>query len=179
VKGINITLLYFTSLYLADAFFFFQSDLQEDDTRNSHSILILSYKTKSPDEALSWHKMNCKCYLNSTAPMAWAEARRYCRERAGELVVIGSREEQVTFIQSLLNFIGWLGLSDQAYEGKWIWVDGSPMTLQFWDRWQPENSKSNKDCAVSHTNEHKPEHTWYDYPCSAAHYVVCEKTNYK
>ncbi|XP_028847650.1 C-type lectin domain family 4 member E-like [Denticeps clupeoides] len=147
---------------------------KRDQGNNQDNDVHLTKRDQS-SSCPGW-KMNCR-YYHYTVPMSWQQARAFCRRMGADLVIINNRAEQ-----SLLNFLhmaGWLGLSDQAYEGKWIWVDGSPLTVQFWDHGQPQKNNGNEDCVVSHTQEHKPEHTWHDYPCSAAHWVVCEKTDYK
>uniref|UniRef100_A0AAY4ARI5 C-type lectin domain-containing protein n=1 Tax=Denticeps clupeoides TaxID=299321 RepID=A0AAY4ARI5_9TELE len=125
-----------------------------------------------------WHKMNCKCYLNSTAPMAWAEARRYCRERAGELAE-SDDDHQTSTLQVLLaneKMNGWIGLTDSKNEGTWTWVDSSPLTQEFWAKGQPDSRGGlDEDCAVFQSDAQSAMSSWHDYECSSRHAAICEK----
>ncbi|CAB1417613.1 unnamed protein product [Pleuronectes platessa] len=41
----------------------------------------------------------------------------------------------------------WIGLADEGVEGVWKWVDGTPLTLEFWAADQPNSYKgTDQDC---------------------------------
>lgn len=81
----------------------------------------------------------------------WVEAASCAVERGGYLVEINSQEEQDTIYNSILNGAGiatdytvvtdgggiayiWIGASDQAAEGTWIWDgDGDSTGINFWN----------------------------------------------
>uniref|UniRef100_A0A8C4CLE6 C-type lectin domain-containing protein n=1 Tax=Denticeps clupeoides TaxID=299321 RepID=A0A8C4CLE6_9TELE len=108
-----------------------------------------------------------------TYPQTWNESRQYCQERGGDLVVIRYKWEHMLLNEKGMN--GWLGLTDQGHDGTWRWVDGSPLTLQFWRKGEPAIRNGRGDCVVLHTKKQIPERTWSYYDCSARHYAVCEE----
>ncbi|XP_026000534.1 C-type lectin domain family 4 member M-like [Astatotilapia calliptera] len=103
---------------------------------------------------------------------SWNEARRDCRARGGDLVVIDSPEEQ-TFLSTITKKNAWIGLNDKEQEGTWKWVDGTPLTLAYWATTQPDNG-GKQDCAYVTNNGRR---SWGDSWCLTANRQwICEKT---
>jgi hypothetical protein len=85
--------------------------------------------------------------------LSWHDAKKRCEELGGHLVIIDNEDEQ-KWILVLLGRSGltvnnsnsdwdcvYLGASDEANEGKWTWIDGSPVKYQRWGPKQPDNYK--------------------------------------
>lgn len=73
---------------------------------------------------------NGNCYLAREALASWADARSTCQARGAgwDLASITSSEE-TEFWAPRLTFEAWVGASDAADEGTWVWIsDGTP----FW-----------------------------------------------
>jgi hypothetical protein len=67
----------------------------------------------------------------------------------------------------------WIGYTDAAAEGTWVWVDGSQNQAGFsppWSSGEPNNSGGNENCAEF---KYTPEQ-WNDNDCGKTHYVWCE-----
>uniref|UniRef100_A0AAQ6IG33 C-type lectin domain-containing protein n=1 Tax=Anabas testudineus TaxID=64144 RepID=A0AAQ6IG33_ANATE len=123
-----------------------------------------------------WELHGGKCYYFSTSKSTWDQSRDDCRRGGGDLVKIDSREEQVenTF---------WIGLTDSKEEGKWLWVDDSPLntSLAFWSGTEPDNwpgkGPEGEDCArmgkKSGADDLK---CWFDVPCKISYKSICEKS---
>ncbi|XP_058261108.1 hepatic lectin-like isoform X2 [Hemibagrus wyckioides] len=110
-----------------------------------------------------------------TKRMSWNKARQECRLRGADLVIINSREEQESISQM---FIGeaWIGLSDSAEEGKWMWVDGTEVTTGFWWEGEPNDFDGNEDCAATGSKFARAIiSTWADYSCETELRAICEK----
>ncbi|KAK3508499.1 hypothetical protein QTP70_031355 [Hemibagrus guttatus] len=110
-----------------------------------------------------------------TKRMGWNEARQECRSRGADLVIINSREEQ-EYLSQMVTGEAWIGLSDSAEEGKWMWVDGTTMTTGFWWQGEPNDYDGIEDCAATGSKFAEAEvTTWADYPCGTKLHAICEK----
>jgi hypothetical protein len=75
------------------------------------------------------------------------------RERA-TLAIITTRFEQacLDLVAMQIDSTGWLGASDNATEGQWMWIDSSQMTFQSFGRWDPSNVSGNNWLSHSHSD---------------------------
>ncbi|XP_053474891.1 CD209 antigen-like protein E [Ictalurus furcatus] len=113
-------------------------------------------------------------YYISIEKKSWTESRKDCRERGADLVIINNKEEQ-EFISKILRRNSWIGLSDRDTEGKWKWVDGTPLNTGFWGKGEPNSYAGDEDCVVIHDHT-DPVWNWSDYPCHYQIIWICEKT---
>ncbi|XP_006100401.1 C-type lectin domain family 17, member A [Myotis lucifugus] len=117
-----------------------------------------------------WLPFQGKCYYFSPNTKSWDEARKFCQENYSHLVIISSIDEQNFVVKAHGSpRVHWLGLSDREHEGDWKWLDGSPVTLSFWEPEEP-NNLNDEDC-VSMTKQG----TWNDLSCNKATYWICER----
>ncbi|XP_034742322.1 CD209 antigen-like protein A [Etheostoma cragini] len=123
----------------------------------------------------------CACYLLSTESGSWEEGRGDCSKKGAHLVVIDSFEEQ----KFLSNFTknatyAWIGLTDEAEEGTWKWINEAPLSLKYWQESQPDNGGGHgnlgeEDCAHIKMTEGKSSQNWNDLLCSNSLRWICEK----
>ncbi|KAL3984231.1 transmembrane protein [Sarotherodon galilaeus] len=142
-----------------------------------------------------WEQHGGKCYYFSISKSSWKQSRDECRAKEGDLVKIDSREEQ-SFLERRLRDVMtevkdkfWIGLTDSAEEGRWVWADGSPLdqSLKFWsgkepDNWNGHNGKhpEGEDCArMGEKGGAKDLNCWFDAFCSKPHRSICEKAGVK
>ncbi|XP_047457184.1 CD209 antigen-like protein E [Mugil cephalus] len=121
-----------------------------------------------------WKMFSCSCYFFSKESGSWDKGRQDCRNKGAELVVINSPEEQMFLFNVTKNYM-WIGLNDREVEGTLKWVDGTPLTLQYWTENQPDNGggvNTNEDCV--HTG-HRHTPAWNDLPCTNSLPWICEK----
>ncbi|KAF4071633.1 hypothetical protein AMELA_G00275590 [Ameiurus melas] len=101
----------------------------------------------------------------------WEESRQDCRNKGADLVIINSKEEQEFIGKQLGSSKAWIGLSDGDEEGKWKWVDDTPLTTEFWAKGEP-NNVDEEDCAeILSLNGN----FWNDHKCSHKEQWICEK----
>jgi antitoxin component YwqK of YwqJK toxin-antitoxin module len=83
--------------------------------------------------------------------LSWKEAKAKCEELGGRLAVVTSREQNDKLTQ-LVKDAGkaeaWLGLTDEAREGVWVWVDGSAASYTNWNAGQPNNKNNSEHYAL-------------------------------
>ncbi|KAM4550875.1 hepatic lectin-like isoform 2-T4 [Fundulus diaphanus] len=136
-----------------------------------------------------WELQGGNCYNFSTMRSSWNESRRSCKDLGGDLVKIDSREEQMFLFGRLrdimeddLEDMFWIGLTDSEEEGRWLWVDGSPLnsSLSFWFDGQPDNKSldgaAEADCVrmgkIGGADFLK---SWFDISCNYPQKSICEK----
>uniref|UniRef100_A0AAZ1Y075 C-type lectin domain-containing protein n=1 Tax=Oreochromis aureus TaxID=47969 RepID=A0AAZ1Y075_OREAU len=121
-----------------------------------------------------WRRFDISCYFVSTLKKNWTESRKACIAEGADLLVIDSAEEQV-FVNELLDKRErqntWIGLTDTLKEGVWTWVDGTPITIEYWQPGQPNDFK-NQDCGEYVSSD---KGSWNDDGCFAAQNYICEK----
>uniref|UniRef100_A0A3B4Z6H9 C-type lectin domain-containing protein n=1 Tax=Seriola lalandi dorsalis TaxID=1841481 RepID=A0A3B4Z6H9_SERLL len=116
-----------------------------------------------PFSALRWLYFNGSLYYNSSNEKTWQESRKDCIQKGADLTIINNREEQKYL---------WIGLTDIETEGKWKWVDGTPLTRSFWDSKEP-NGKTLENCGqIKNPNL---QNNWNDERCSNTHNWICEE----
>ncbi|XP_030597022.1 hepatic lectin-like [Archocentrus centrarchus] len=128
-----------------------------------------------------WEHHGGKCYYFSTRKSPWNESRADCRAKGGDLVKIDSREEQM-FLNGRLRGkksefedMFWIGLTDSAAEGRWMWVDNTPLneSLIFWSSNEPDDwtqeDPDGEDCGRMGPKN------WFDKSCKSPQRSICEK----
>ena len=120
-------------------------------------------------------------YVYKTTPnsQSWQDSQDDCQTWGGTLAVYGVKtlENRKRLIESLSINVDyfWIGASDIASEGSWIWVSGEPANSSglIWQSSQPNNDgdclrlngyPTNDDVALA-----------YDGPCITLHRGLCEK----
>ncbi|XP_076735529.1 C-type lectin domain family 4 member E-like [Maylandia zebra] len=165
---------------------------KQDDLQNRNE----SGNTNVSDQACykceeGWEQHGGKCYYFSISQSSWNKSRDECRAKRGDLVKIDSREEQTFLNRRLRDVMNeaedkfWIGLTDSAVEGRWLWVDGSQLnqSLTFWRMKEPDNwngthgeHPDGEDCVrMGEKSEAGSLEWWFDAFCSKPHRSICKK----
>ncbi|XP_022093080.1 fibropellin-1-like [Acanthaster planci] len=123
-----------------------------------------------------WLRFGDYCYLYTTDIMVdFYEARGYCKGEGADLVSIHSQEEQ-TFLYDnhYPGYTYWVGYTDLASEGNFIWTDGTQNTYTNWAPDEPDNA-GGEDCAYMDPGFYGPGGNWNDVPCSKPYLIICKK----
>ncbi|XP_073730771.1 uncharacterized protein [Misgurnus anguillicaudatus] len=91
--------------------------------------LLTKYTNITEKRLDGWIYYQSSLYFISSEEKNWTESRRYCRERGADLIIINNKEEK-DFVINMSTLGIWIGLSDSDEEGKWKWVDGSPLSYR-------------------------------------------------
>uniref|UniRef100_A0A3P8QTZ4 C-type lectin domain-containing protein n=1 Tax=Astatotilapia calliptera TaxID=8154 RepID=A0A3P8QTZ4_ASTCA len=137
-----------------------------------------------------WEKHGGKCYYFCNSQSSWKQSRDKCRAKGGDLVKIDSREEQAFLERRVRELMKeaedkfWIGLTDSAVEGRWLWVDGSLLdeSLKFWAGKEPNNvtegDPDGEDCVrMGEEYENKDLKCWFDQSCSKPQRSISMKKN--
>lgn len=118
-----------------------------------------------------------RCYYIETTPADYTVAQAACAANGGNLATISSAAEQ-SAVQAAFSGQGelFIGGSDSASEGNWVWGPGDLESQVFWQgldtgsspnglytNWQTgQPNNAGQDCLSLHTNTAG---TWYDTGC--------------
>ncbi|KAL5017108.1 hypothetical protein ScPMuIL_006697 [Solemya velum] len=116
--------------------------------------------TSDPYQLLTWSQANQRC-VNKTAKLMTLETSNERKYLSGELPYL-SKSAQVW----------WVGMRDQAQEGHWLWVDGSPVNTSILT-WavEPNNLAGIEHCGAVYRNG-----KFADLPCNNTEKYVCQTT---
>lgn len=77
--------------------------------------------------------------VDEVEDLSWNGARASCAGMGGTLAVVTTAEEAAFIAQLCDGRYMYLGASDAATEGEWVWVDGSPWDYTNWMDGQPND----------------------------------------
>jgi hypothetical protein len=109
------------------------------------------------------------CYLLSDTTSSFLAARELCQAWGGDLVEIGSAEEDA-LLTGRSDEDAWIGASDELTEGTFLWPGGGALVYTRWAPGQPDNYR-NEDCAELRAMDD----IWNDVPCDSDKRPLCEK----
>jgi hypothetical protein len=127
---------------------------------------------------------NGRCYFFELNLAAWSTAREACLARgpAWDLASVRSAAD-AQFLGETLTIESWIGATDSASEGRWLWVaDGSPFWIggvdglaadgayTNWNATEP-NGATATNCARALAS---PDAPWADLDCAQLVGAVCE-----
>lgn len=104
--------------------------------------------------------------------LSWHDAKKACEQAGGHLVIVGSEEENRHIATLLAGRDAWIGCTDEAAEGIWLWVDGSKLDYAGWDPGPPEPNAAwdNEDYGMTRGSEG----LWNDSTPGWCDAYVCE-----
>jgi parallel beta-helix repeat protein len=71
----------------------------------------------------------------------WLDAEAYAQSVGGHLVTINDQAEEAWLEATFPDQDLWIGLTDQATEGTWVWASGEAVTYSHWCAGQPDDWK--------------------------------------
>merc|ERR1711979_97996 len=112
-------------------------------------------------------------YIKRTGATGWSDAQGQC-QASGDLglATIASLSENSVVQTLLAGMEVYIGLSDTATEGTYLWTDGSSPTYTNWATGQPKpGTGATQDCVKM-----KLDGTWDDVGCNKSTFdFICEK----
>jgi len=109
------------------------------------------------------------CYLLSDSVSTWQAARELCQAWGGDLVEIGSAEENAT-LRERSDDDAWLGATDQDSEGIFRWAGGGTLDYTAWAAGQPDNYLGENCVELRALDD-----AWNDVPCTSDKRALCER----
>ena len=115
-------------------------------------------------------------YMFCTSASTWTAGETECLTYGYDYAAVNdSSENDFVNNQAFLRFGGkwWVGLTDAASEGTWVWSNGDAVSYTNWASGEPNDSGGNEDC--TQLGRYYPSKTWNDEPCSSTFRFICEE----
>uniref|UniRef100_UPI003AB09028 macrophage mannose receptor 1-like n=1 Tax=Centroberyx gerrardi TaxID=166262 RepID=UPI003AB09028 len=128
--------------------------------------------TENNVTADGWIKWGGNQYYINTISMAMEDARHFCQQRHGDLVVINSEAENVFLWKQISRHYSsyYIGLTVDL-DGTFWWMNGSPVEFQRWAENQPDFQNNDENCvAMTYYSGF-----WRDYNCGWEHQSICKR----
>ncbi len=113
-------------------------------------------------------------YLVCLTTRPYDEVAGHCRSEGAEPVVINGAGENAWVADRATSIVDqpyWIGLTDAAEEGSFVWADGSELGFTNWAFNQPDDAGDAEDCVQFVSGGQ-----WSDVACDSRRRVVCEDT---
>uniref|UniRef100_A0A674BXH4 Macrophage mannose receptor 1-like n=1 Tax=Salmo trutta TaxID=8032 RepID=A0A674BXH4_SALTR len=117
-----------------------------------------------------WLEFGGSQYYFNSELLAMEDARHYCQQRHGDLVVINGLTEN-TFLWKKHLGIHYIGLTVDL-DRSFGWMDGSPVVFQRWDNNQPDFRNNDENCVAMASYIG----FWHDYNCGTEMKSICERS---
>lgn len=124
--------------------------IREDALHQNIKMQPLQTNLLIPEDAVYFNGSYYKVFSVTSGAMgseAWKEAKAYCDSLDGHLAVISNQEENdflVSYLRQLNLSNAYFGYTDEAEEGKWVWVDcDEKSTFENWVPGEPNFSDEN------------------------------------
>ena len=114
------------------------------------------------------------CYLSGEGERSWSEARSWCKnnDSDSDLVSIHSplENDQAWHVMKENGVNVWIGFSDRAHEGEWLWMgESSGYSYKHWDKNEPDGG-TEENCAFMSIETG----AWRDTNCLDKHSFMCK-----
>ncbi|XP_038055115.1 alpha-N-acetylgalactosamine-specific lectin-like [Patiria miniata] len=128
-----------------------------------------------------WTFYNGNCYRYFGTAKTFNAAESHCQQFTqvghGHLASVASAKEN-TFLFAMWKSARttttgglWIGFTDQAVEGKFIWTDGSQVSYTRWSSGQPDDWRRLEDCTHMWHDRHGQ---WNDNECGFKYSYMCK-----
>ncbi|KAG9274153.1 macrophage mannose receptor 1-like [Astyanax mexicanus] len=125
-----------------------------------------------------WSQFESRCFRVFTSTTNWAAAEQNCVAMGGHLASVHSSEEyafMLNLLLSVVNSAAWIGGTDAAQEGVWVWTDGSAFNYTYWESGQPDNFINIENCMMMNWGAVNFR-SWNDAQCQENFPSVCAQT---
>ena len=160
---------------------FFNWDTQEPNGKNTENCADMRMGSGK------WNDIDCSnknenrraiCEVGGVkyhflkGPLTWTDANKKCKENNWQLAEIHSQDENVAVLAELKkrdeNTQHWIGLSDSAKEGSWVWSSGQKANfLNFNEAVGEPNGDNTENCVTMYIKFDQPSGIgkWNDLRC--------------
>jgi hypothetical protein len=107
------------------------------------------------------------CFVFVRSPVIHDDAKAACAAMNGHLARVENATQNAMIATMITGVDSFIGATDLANEGTFVWDDGSPLTYTNWRAGEPSSGGGmyEEDCAIIEGAK-TPDDTWDDRPCA-------------
>ncbi|CAK6436450.1 unnamed protein product [Pipistrellus nathusii] len=109
-----------------------------------------------------------KLYVTNGEKMPFSKVKALCTELQATVATPKNAEENKAIMEVAKDH-AFLGITDEATEGQFVYLTGGRLTYSNWKKNEPNNFGSGEDCVIL-----LKDGVWNDISCSSSHVAVCE-----
>ncbi|KAL4842072.1 hypothetical protein H8958_022433 [Nasalis larvatus] len=109
-----------------------------------------------------------KLFVTNGERMPFSKVKALCAGLQATVAAPKNAEENKA-VQDVAKDIAFLGITDEATEGQFMYVTGGRLTYSNWKKDEPNDHGSGEDCVILLSNG-----LWNDISCMASFIAVCE-----
>jgi hypothetical protein len=123
-----------------------------------------------------WHHADSSCFrifggVEQADWKSWPAAETHCQEFGGNLASVSTDVQNHATLAIAQGLTVWIGLSDQAEEGNFVWSDGEPSEFTNWANGEPNDLNSGNvgfceggaDCVIISS---EAQGQWAEHSCA-------------
>lgn len=167
LSGQTASDLYIYNTSASDAGYYAVDISNGSTTIRSSTVLLTVAATTASCSAVGGSMYDGHCYIVNGTATTWANAQSICKSSGGNLAIVNNASENY-YIYSITQLAVWLGATDVATEGSFVWVNGTAVTFSAFAAGEP-NGGTAENCV-----QMTPTGYWNDLACNATRAFVCE-----
>ncbi|XP_078614141.1 perlucin-like protein isoform X2 [Branchiostoma floridae x Branchiostoma japonicum] len=137
-------------------------------------VAQLEERIRDTDCPVGYQRFQRTCYRFSTDRKPHRKARDTCHGEGGRLATVKDQETHdflANHVRATTRANTWIGLTDEATEGSWVWDDGTSLVGDgIWGPYEP-NGGTRENCADIYPSKN---YRWNDHSCPSSNYYICE-----
>ncbi|XP_041933143.1 C-type lectin domain family 6 member A-like isoform X2 [Alosa sapidissima] len=169
-----------------------QSTTHSTSEKNKHTNPTAGCKPGKCNDGWEAHGRQCYFFSTKKKSLNWTQSQEECVHKKSHLAIINDKKEQKLLMMIIRQKMQgpedkfWIGLNDRQMEGKWLWVDNTPLNTsqKFWLNNEPDNWKwvnnteypDGEDCVRMGENNFIANSAagWVDTACEREFKFICE-----
>ncbi|CAL4080456.1 unnamed protein product, partial [Meganyctiphanes norvegica] len=122
-----------------------------------------------------YFKVGSECFRAVDESLPWHDARSYCQDEGSDLAEpedLDALKEYLVSTDYVYDY--WLGGTDEAEEGEWLWVSGRPLREEWMQGSGDFDGGEDQDC-FDFRPDYDNDYPVNDFDCSHDQRFICEK----
>lgn len=111
-------------------------------------VLGMGLSAQVTSNGINWFQspVSQRWYGASPTRQSWAAGEALAQTLGGHLATIRSASENAWLASTFSSISPWIGLTDAAVEGVWVWTSGEPVTFTNWAPTAPNGGNLENGC---------------------------------